>query len=450
MSGLAFMQGVQQGMGNMGNMLQMRQNMEIQKEQWEAEKQRRKQEEEARKQQRLAEQQKAQEISDAYAGINRLLSSAKSVEEQVEILDEFAHMTYGLGWTDVSDNLRSRAQTLLKNKVTMESHASNMKHQDLEYFAKQTKLFNENDKQEKIDLGEAWHDMGYIWQSVTEGDPERFLDSLPQWNRNIQHNPEKWQTILELPKHRIPKKMEVAQDPETGEYLITVEIENTKTKTTGPMTEKGTADPDDEVVTTTFTALNNFLMGKVMDEKVGSMGKGKGQGLGAAPLKPNYAEFTDTTVLDKNTGKRIIVDKKEHARLQLEKIYNPGGGPFASMPEGTKVKMQRAMHLANVAIENGADTNVVDIIANLLNTELPQVEALEEAKTDKQLDKATKDFLSLFMKIEQYNAPATGLSAAQQNKQKTPSSMPKPDARANMPSRPQGRSNVPPDNDKVS
>ena len=97
----------------------------------------------------------------------------------------------------------------------------------------------------------AMADFGRLWAVTTQGDPtdpDFVQKNAPQWQRLAQQNPDLVRTVYGIGEDREPVGFEFNQDPETGQFMMALQIHNKRTNTIGPMTKAGTSSPNDEVV----------------------------------------------------------------------------------------------------------------------------------------------------------------------------------------------------------
>ena len=203
------------------------------------------------------------------------------------------------------------------------------------------------------------------WLDFTQGGSvQGFLDSQELINGQVRQNPGLFQKVLGLEDHRIPQGVELAPHPVTGLPMVSFDIHNTKTGTTGPMTERGTAEASDQVVAVPLSSFNRRMQ----------------------------------TMLGGD-----MKDPEQLIRDNIESLFKEGG-LMAATPEGRKDQQIAVQNLALEAYEWTGDVKVAEKIANLfLNGELPEVKAFWNARTAKQKASAQEDLIALVSMFKRFH-----------------------------------------------
>ena len=193
------------------------------------------------------------------------------------------------------------------------------------------------------------------WTSITNGGSvEGFYNGGKQvMERYFQQDPELFQEMMGLESHRFLESMDIIPHPETGQAMVEFTIRNTRTGTTGPMTENASAEAKDKVVTVPLSSFNRMMYSRMEGQP----------------------------------------DPYNMIRENVNQLFRESG-IMAAMPEGRKDQQVAVMDLALHAYDMTGDIRIAEKLAGvMMQSELEQVQAFWRAKSPKQLKKAREDIL---------------------------------------------------------
>jgi len=297
---------------------------------------------------------------------------------------------------------------------------------------------------------------GSLTHSLTGGTAEGWMQNADLINRSIEMNPREFQTMMQLPKHRIPKSLEYGQLP-NGQTVVSVTIENTKTKTTGPATQNASADPKDQVITMPLESLVrtvNQWAGVEPQEEASLAAAGADRPKEFAPKGFDVRPTPDGGYLtvNKDTGQvsRTDPDAMRTIENNVDRTFKRPG-MLDGIDMGGIVDKQAAVEdISKEAVLLGANPEkVVTKVLNLLRTNVGVVEEWRKASKENGIEslefaRAQEALIQLMLpggrRMKQKQEQ--GLSAVQPKLKASP--------KKTMPKRPEGLSRYAPQTDFMS